>query len=41
MLEDLVPDSTEEDRRSLLFFLDPLGEGKIHYGRIQIGRAHV
>ena len=34
MLEDLVPDSTEEDRRSLLFFLDPLGEGKIHYGRI-------
>ena len=28
------PNSSQDDRSSLIFFLDPLGEGRIHYGRV-------
>jgi len=34
MLCELVPDSAESDRKSLVFFLDPMNEGQIHYGTL-------
>ena len=41
MLKDLVPDSQEEDRKSLVFFLDPMNEGMIHYGKVLQNASNV
>ncbi|UPQ99726.1 starch binding domain-containing protein [Chloropicon primus] len=41
MLEDLLPDSREDERKSLVFFLDPLAEGRIHYGKVLQNTSNV